>query len=60
MVIQIEIPQNIIDISRECGWDDLETYEHFSRYLREVINHPYGHFEQDFMIWLQDLEEEVD
>ena len=57
MVIQIKIPQNIIDISRECGWDDLETYAHFSRYLTEVINHPYGHFEQDFRVWLEDLEE---
>ena len=58
MVIQIGIPQSIIDICRECGWDDLDTYEHFSRYLREVINHPYGQFEQDFRVWLEDLEEQ--
>lgn len=58
MVIQIGIPQNIIDICKEYRWDELETKQYFSRYLTEVLfNHPYGQFEQDFRIWLEDLEE---
>jgi hypothetical protein len=58
MVIQIEIPLNIINICKECGWDEQETKEHFATYMSEVINHPYGHFEQDFGMWLEDLVEQ--
>ena len=60
MVIQIGIPQNIINTCKECGWDELETKEYFSRYMREIMNHPYGYFEQDFGVWLKDLDEEED
>ncbi len=58
MVIQIRIPQNIIDTCRECGWDELETKEYFSRYMRDVMYDPYGQFETDFGVWLEDLVEE--
>ena len=59
MLIEIKIPQNIINTCKECGWDELETKEYFSRYMRDVMNDTYGHFEQDFSIWLEDIEEEV-
>ena len=58
MVIQIRIPQNIIDTCLECGWDELETKEYFSRYMRDVMYDPYRQFEQDFGVWLEDLVEE--
>ena len=58
MVIQIRIPQSIINTCKECGWDELETKEYFSRYMDEVMNDPYKQFEQDFQVWLQDQDEE--
>jgi hypothetical protein len=58
MVIQIRIPQNIINTCKECGWSELETKEYFSRYMREVMEDPYGQFEHDFNWWLEDLDEE--
>ena len=58
MVIQIRIPQSIINTCKECGWDELETKEYFSRYMDEVMNDPYKQFEQDFQIWLEDQDEE--
>ena len=58
MTIEIKIPQNIINKCTECGWGEQEIKVHFASYLSEVMNHPYGHFEQDFETWLQDLDEE--
>jgi len=57
MVIQIRIPQSIINTCNECGWNELKTKEYFSRYMREVMEDPYGQFEQDFQVWLEDLDE---
>ena len=58
MTIEVTIPQSILNTCRECGWNELEAAEYFNKYLTEVINHPYGQFEQDFGLWLEDLEEE--
>jgi len=58
MTIEIKIPQNIINKCTECGWGEQEIKVHFATYLSEVMNHPYGHFEQDFETWLEDLDEE--
>ena len=58
MQVQITIPQNIINTCKECGWDEQEIKQHFSNYLSQVINHPYGQFELDFGMWLEDLDEE--
>ena len=57
MVVQIGIPQSIINTCIDCGWDELEIKEYFSRYMREVMNDQHGHFEQDFKIWLEDMVE---
>ena len=58
MVIQIGIPQQIINTCIERGWDELETKEYFSRYVRGVVNDIDGQFEQDFGVWLEGLVEE--
>ena len=58
MVIQIGIPQQIINTCIERGWDELEIKEYFSRYVRGVVNDIDGQFEQDFGVWLEDLVEE--
>jgi enolase len=58
MVIQIRIPQSIINTCKECGWNELKTKEYFSKYMREVMEDPYRQFEQDFQMWLEDSEEE--
>ena len=58
MIVEVNIPRNIINTCRECGWDEEETKKYFSQYLDEVINHPYGQFEIDFEMWLEDLVEE--
>lgn len=58
MVIQIRVPESVIKTCTERGWEELETKEYFSRYMRELMNHPYDHFEQDFYMWLEDLVEE--
>jgi hypothetical protein len=58
MVIQIKIPQSIINTCKECGWNELKTKEYFSRYMREVMEDSYRQFEQDFQVWLEDSEEE--
>ena len=60
MTIEIKIPQNIINKCTECGWGEQEIKVHFATYLSEVMNHPYGHFEQDFQTWLQDLDEDLE
>ena len=60
MTMEIKIPQNIINKCTECGWGEQEIKVHFATYLSEVMNHPYGHFEQDFETWLQDLDEELE
>ena len=58
MVIQIGIPQQIINTCIERGWEELEIKEYFSRYVRGVVNDIDGQFEQDFGVWLEDLVEE--
>jgi hypothetical protein len=58
MEVAITIPQNIIDTCKECGWEEQEIAVLFKKYLVAIFEGPYGNFEQDFQIWLEDLNEE--
>ena len=57
MTVEVTIPQSIINTCKECGWDEKETKHYFGMYLAEVMNHPYGHFDLNFGMWLEELEE---
>ena len=58
MVIQIGIPQQIINTCIERGWDELEIKEYFSRYVRGLVNDSKDNLEQGFKEWLEGLVEE--
>ena len=51
MVIQVRIPQSIINTCKECELNENQTKELFSRYIREVMNDPYNQFAIDFDNW---------
>ena len=52
MVIQVRIPQSIINTCKECELNENQTKELFSRYLREIMNDCYNQFQNDFDNWI--------
>jgi hypothetical protein len=52
MVVEITIPQGIINICKECGWNENQTKAIFLAYVEEVTDHPYNHFEIEFDNWI--------
>ena len=54
MEVTITIPQNIIDVLTERGWDEQEVLVLIKSYIEES---PLG-FENDFFDWVEDQDEE--
>ena len=58
MVVEIIIPEGIINTCKECGYDENKTKKVAQRYLSDVMNDPYDHFVNDFTNWLDDEDTE--
>jgi hypothetical protein len=54
MQITIKIPERIIQLCKECGWDEEQTKKVFIEYLGDIFENPYNHFEIDFDNWVND------
>jgi len=52
MQVEITIPQSIIKIGLSIGWNEHQIKTVFLEYMKELMNHPYGHFEEDFCNWI--------
>jgi hypothetical protein len=58
MKVKIKIPDHVIAISIECGYDVKSTKKLFKEFLTRLVNHDYGQGELDFENWVDGLEAE--
>ncbi len=56
--VQVQMPQNFLQICLDRGWDEQEAVSLFSDYLKELINHPYDQTLYDFLRWTEDFIED--
>jgi hypothetical protein len=54
MQVTINIPEGIIRTCTKCGWNEEQTRKVIIKYLQEVTNHTYNHFEIGFDNWIND------
>jgi len=54
MQVTINIPDSIIKVCSQCGWNEEQTIQVFTQYLKEITQHPYNHFELDFENWINE------
>jgi hypothetical protein len=53
MEITITIPQSIVDLCNQCGWDEQQTKEVVEMFLDEIVtNNTYNQFHDDFHNWI--------
>ena len=57
MEVTIKIPEFIINLCKECGFDEKQTQKLFRGYINEISNDGYGQFNTNFEDWLQDDED---
>jgi hypothetical protein len=57
MEITVKIPQSIINLCSQCGWDEQQTKDVITHFIEEVVmNNDYGSLYDDFDIWINDEE----
>jgi hypothetical protein len=59
MQVTIKIPQSILDIILEAGYDEDQALKLFKGYIDSIVHHPYGQFHTDFENWFDSEEEEI-
>ena len=59
MQVIIKIPQSILDIILEAGYDEDQALKLFKGYIDSIIHHPYRQFYTDFENWFDSEEEEI-
>jgi hypothetical protein len=57
MKITIEVPESCLATMQECGYSKRTCELMFKRFMKNILEHPYGHLENDFEEWLESLEE---
>ena len=61
MEVTIKIPEFIIKLCKECGFDEEQTKKLFRGYINRISHDDYGQFSANFEDWLDgDDEGEVD
>lgn len=58
MTIKIDIPDPIITTLFLNGYSKVQSANIFKTYLTRVMSDMYGQFEENFEIWLDELDEE--
>jgi hypothetical protein len=58
MKVQINIPESIINTCKVSKLNENQTKEIFSKYMEEIMNDPYGQFQNDFVNWINSEEDE--
>ena len=59
MKVTITVPQSILDIILEAGYDEDQAPKLFKGYIDSLLDHPYGQLRVDFENWFDSEEEEV-
>jgi len=57
MEITIKIPEFIIKLCKECGFDEEQTKKIYRGYINEISDDDYGQFNANFEDWLGDDED---